>query len=159
MHLCRLVIDFGVRITQVSRRRLVGVLACGIANGLLYERGSDLFVGHPRLFYLCLFSIPVLAGLLTPQTPAFTTAVLALTSYPPLNDMAPIPMILWPFYAAAMTHYTTGLNHLFEVTIAFGMAAAIAMVAALLMCFPYGCLVYVGWTARIMSIKALRLRA
>ena len=156
VHLCLLAIVFAVRVKPRSRWRLGGVLACGMANGLLYERGSDLFDGHQRLLYLCLFSIPVLAGLLTPETPAFTTAVLALTSYPPLNDMEPIPTILWPFYAAAMAHQSTGLGHFFELMIVFVAAAGIAMIASLLMYIPYGCLVYVGWTARIISIKAFR---
>ena len=157
--LFRLVNGFALLAKQASRWRLWGVLLCGIGNGLLFERGSHLFEGHQRLFFVWLISIPILAGVFTPEKPAFTTAVLALSSYPPLNDMGPVPIVLWPFYAAAMAHQTTGLNHFFEVTIVFVMAAAIAMVAALLMCFPYGCLVYVGWTARIMSIKALRLRA
>jgi hypothetical protein len=133
-------------IDRIGSWRLWGVVVCGLANVLLYERGGDFFTGHIALFVVCLLAVPIAAGFVTPEKPFFTVTILTLGSVPPLNA---ISIVLWPFYFA-ISERTGWLIWLAQLPVAL----AFTMVAFVCMSVPYAALVYVGWTAQLEIQKS-----
>jgi hypothetical protein len=127
---------------------LWGVLLCGVTNALLYERGGELFQGQMLAFLLCLVVLPIIGGFLTPEKPLFAALIFAFGSVPPLNDMAPMSIGLWPFYWSWTTLH--GKIHVSWVTWLAQIPAVLVVTAAVLlaMSIPYAVLVCIGWRAK-----------
>ena len=83
-------------VEQAFHWRLWGVLFTGASSSLLFEHGGGIFQTHGTLLLRCLVVLPVMGGVLTPEKPAYTVVVFAVGSVPPLNDIPPIPIGLWP---------------------------------------------------------------
>jgi len=101
------------------------------------------------MLLICLIALPIIGGILTPERPAYTVVVFAFGSYPPLNDVPPIPAGLAPFvwaydvlirdvYPNKWQILLTGLP------VVFVAACAVAAVMSIL----YAPLVYSGWAIR-----------
>jgi hypothetical protein len=127
---------------------LWGVLAAGILSSLLWVRGPDLFGGHRWELLSCLIAAPVAGGMLTPEKPKYTVIVFAVGSYPPLNDIGPIPPSIWPFvsiYQVLIKGEHAGILDLItSFPFAFALAALLTALSGLLLA-P---LVYLGWAIR-----------
>jgi hypothetical protein len=87
-------------VSRILKWPLWGVLVCGVVNSLLWERGAELFRGHPSplLFWFSLIILPIIGGFVTTEKPLFTAFVFAFGCIPPVNDMPPMSIGLWPFY-------------------------------------------------------------
>jgi hypothetical protein len=124
---------------------LWGVLTTGATAPLLVEHGSELFQGHSLLLVLLLLSLPVIGGILTPEKPEFTIVIFAVGSVPPLNDIPPIPIGLWPFLW--IRDVLSGRVHITTWYAPFLMLAGVALSIAM-MSFFVAPLVGLGWWAR-----------
>jgi len=131
------------QILRIRTWPLSGVLLCGVANVLLFERGGNFFQGHGYILLMCLVALPIVGGLVTSEKPFFTAAILALGSFPPLNDMRPISIVLMPFYGI-------GTAGLFGWLIQLPFALAFTTVSLAMMSLPYLLLVSLG---RIVKLK------
>jgi hypothetical protein len=131
----------------------LGVLLCGLANALLYERGGQLFNGHLFPLLFCLIGLPILGGGLTHEKPHFTIAILTFGSILPLNDTPPISIGLAPFYWtwAALREGTQPTWA--TLMVVFPISLAFAIVAVAVMFVPYSILVLLGWAARLKLTK------
>jgi hypothetical protein len=133
-------------ILRIRTWPLSGVLLCGVANVLLFERGGNFFQGHGYIFLTCLIALPIVGGLVTSEKPFFTAAVLALGSVPPLNDMPPMSIVMWPFYELENGGFFTWLVHL-----PYGLA--FTAVAGGMMFFAYVLPVLFGWSLKRTVVK------
>jgi hypothetical protein len=88
-----------------------------------------------------LFLLPVLAGILTPENPLFTAVVLALGSIPPLNDMPPISIGIWPIEWFAKFHDRRFLE--------FPIVLILTTGTVMVMTIPYAALVAIGWRGKL----------
>jgi hypothetical protein len=120
---------------------LWGVLLAGLSSGMLWEHGGDVFGEHLSLLLVCLIALPVIGGFLTPERPEYTVIVFAVGSFPPLPDMGPLPIGLWPFLwvFAEFDPLTPAL---------FPLVVLVTVFAAAVMCAPFLPLVYLGWAIR-----------
>ena len=127
---------------------LSGVLATGAFSSLLWVR-ADLFRGHLTLFLLCIIALPIIGGILTPEKPAYSVVVFAVGSYPPLNDVPPIPIALVPFLRT-YENLTSGLHQsIWQILFhELPLMVAIASLVAVVMSVLYAPLVYLGWVMR-----------
>jgi hypothetical protein len=125
------------------------VLLTGLVSSLLWEHGGEVFRGHINTLLLCLFVLPLIGGLLTPEKPAYTAIVFAVGSYPPLDDIGPMPIGLWPFwsiYTVLSGGYHPATWH--TAMVELSLMIAIPAVVAAAMSLAYVPLVYIGWTIR-----------
>ena len=126
---------------------LWGVLLNSTASALLFEHGGEMFIGHSTTLLLWLIGLPIIAGFLTPEKPPYTALVFAVGCVPPLNDMPPVPIGLWPFlwifrilsHGPRLAAWATASAQLpFELAFpAWGIA---------MMFIAYPPPVYLGWT-------------
>jgi hypothetical protein len=119
---------------------------CGVANSLLWERGSELFARHPWPLFYCSIVLPIIGGFLTSEKPLFTIFVFAFSGGLPWNDMPPMSIGLWPFYWMCAEFYKAPL---FELVAQFAVTLMLAVVALGFMSVPYAALVLAGRSARI----------
>ena len=128
---------------------LTGVLATGVFSSLLWVRGPDLFRGHLTLLVLCIVALPIIGGLLTPEKPAYSVIVFAVGSYPPLNDVPPIPIAVVPFLRT-YENLSSGLHPNIEQVLFHDLPlmVAIASLVAVAMSVLYAPLVFLGWAMR-----------
>jgi hypothetical protein len=119
------------------------VFLTGLSSGLLWEHGGEVFRGHLIALLFCLISLPVIGGILTPARPAFTAMVFAVGSFPPVTDITPIPIGLWPFVFVWKTFSPqTGFN--VHMLTEFPFAVAITALAATVMLCAFMPLVCLG---------------
>jgi hypothetical protein len=111
----------------------VGRLLSGITNALLFAHAGDLFAAPSWVFLSFLIALPIIAGALTPQKPAYIVVVFLVGSVPALNDMTPVPIGLWPFL--------------------FPMFLAIYAAALLFTFIPSFVLVHLGWCLRLTLLR------
>jgi hypothetical protein len=117
------------------------VLLSGMANALLWERGSDLFTHSPLSMLLCLFALPVVAGFLTSSGRRFTVFVFTFSSgFPLVSHMPPMVIGLWPFFLI----WETEIPWVIKLPIVLVVTGG----ALILMSVPYMFLVGAGWIAR-----------
>ena len=124
---------------------LWGVLITGATAPLLVEHGSELFQGHSLLLVLLLLSLPFIGGILTPEKPEFTIVIFAVGTVPPLDDIPPIPIGLWPFLW--IRDVLSGRVHITTWYAPFLMLAGVALSIAM-MSFFVAPLVGLGWWVR-----------
>jgi hypothetical protein len=122
---------------------LWGVLLCGLVNVLLYERGGQIFNRQAFPFLCCLIMLPVIGGFLTRKKPLFTAVAFAIGSVPPLNDMLPMSICLWPFYWA-WAHHGPWVGWF----VVFPFVLVLTAVTLIAMTIPYAALVCIGWCTR-----------
>ena len=134
---------------------LWGVLLSGTISSLLFEHGSEIFREHLTTLIVCLMVLPVIGGMLTPERPAYTVLVFAIGSVPPLNDIPPIPIGLWPFFPFLLAREEFRPIDWHEVITALPSLVAIPAVAVTLMSVVYLPLVYLGWSIRCSRFKAV----
>jgi hypothetical protein len=128
---------------------LWGVLIAGALSSFLWVSGAQLFNGHLTPVLGCIIAVPIIGGILTPERPAYTVVVFAVGSVPPLNDMPPIPIGLWPFFWAFDVLTSDLYPGKWQVLLpgvpgAFAVACSVAAV----MCLPYAPLIFLGWAIR-----------
>ena len=118
-------------------------MLCGLANVLLYERGGQIFNGRAVPCLCCFIMLPVIGGFLTRKKPLFTAVALALGSVPPLNDILPMSICLWPFYWAWTNH-----GPWVAWFVEFPFVLVLTAGALIAMTIPYAALVSIGWRTR-----------
>lgn len=126
-----------------------GVLATGAFSSLLWVHGPVLFRGHLTPLLLCLIALPIIGGILTPEKPVSSTLIFGLGSYPPLNDVPPIPIALVPFLRT-YENLRYGLYTSIWQVLVFDLLfmVAIASVVAVVMSLFFAPLVFLGWQIR-----------
>lgn len=134
---------------RVLRWPLWGVALSGVSSALLWEHRGEILKEHTTLLLFGLLALPLIGGILTPQRPAYTVVVFAVGSFPPLNDIPPVPIGIWPlqWISTALTNdshstaWTTVVAHL-----PFVLAVTALCLAAMSIAFMP--LIYVGWRLR-----------
>ena len=128
---------------------LSGVLATGAFSSLLWVRDPNLFRGHLTPLLLCIIALPIVGGILTPEKPAYSVVVFAVGSYPPLNDVPPIPIALMPFLRT-YENLTNGLHQsIWHVVFHdLPLMVAITSLVVVVMSVLFAPLVYLGWAIR-----------
>jgi hypothetical protein len=136
---------------------LWGVLLSGALSSLLWVRGPELFKGHPLFLLACVVALPIVGGMSTPEHPFFTVTIFAVGSYPPLNDVPPIPVGLLPF-AWAYSVVTSDMYASKWHVLLSGSVGVLAVtgIAMAVMAVLHGPLVYVGWKLRRGTFRLFR---
>jgi hypothetical protein len=111
--------------------------------------GPVLFRGHLTPLLLCLIALPIIGGILTPEKPTYSTLIFGLGSYPPLNDVPPIPVALVPFLRT-YENLSYGLYKSIWQVLFFDLPlmVAITSLVAVIMSLFFAPLVFLGWQMR-----------